>query len=165
MIDLARDYTVGIFGNYYGDASGGDFSRFTSIRCVGVSVISADASGNLLYGLHCNLPGDVQTVARGELFAAVQSIEEAAECAVINYTIDYYGVYDKYNKGPVAQANSANCDLYKRLYDITVQKAIRLTIRWMPSHLKDDDPLPSGVTRIDVLSNRLADKYAGRLTQ
>jgi hypothetical protein len=32
----------------------------------------------------------------------------------------------------------------------------------MPSHLKDDDPLPPNVTREDVVGNRLADTLAGK---
>ena len=32
----------------------------------------------------------------------------------------------------------------------------------MPSHLKDDDPLPPNVTREDILGNRLADELAGK---
>ncbi len=43
---------------------------------------------------------------------------------------------------------------------MTVAKAIKLTVRWMPSHLLDNDPLPDGITRCDVLSNRHADHYA-----
>ena len=32
----------------------------------------------------------------------------------------------------------------------------------MPSHLSDDDERPEGISRMDVLGNRVADKYAGQ---
>ncbi len=53
-------------GTYYGDASGGDFSSVPLIRRVGVGLCSISPQGNLLFGVHRNLPGEVQPVPRGE---------------------------------------------------------------------------------------------------
>ena len=33
---------------------------------------------------------------------------------------------------------------------------IKLTIRWMPSHKEENDELPEGVSRLDVIANDLA---------
>ena len=60
------------------------------------------------------------------------------------FVTDNYNVYNTYNRGPKAASNSANCDLYRELFGIVVQKGILLTARWMPSHLglnqSDDRP-------------------------
>ena len=60
---------------------------------------------------------------------------------------------------------SANCDLFRELFELTIEKAIRLQIRWMPSHLKLEDPRPQGVSDADIFSNSHADIMAGRAAE
>ena len=61
-----------IFGTIYGDASGAEFSVDPLLRRIGVGLAAVDNDGNILWGLSFNLPGDVQTVPRGELYAIAQ---------------------------------------------------------------------------------------------
>ena len=62
--------------------------------------------------------------------------------------------------GPKAGANSAKCDLYKELYQIIDDKTIELTVKWMPSRLKEGDPRPKGVSELGVIANDHADQLA-----
>ncbi len=39
-------------GTYYGDASGGEYTRYPQLRRIGVAVVFTDTNGNLQYGLH-----------------------------------------------------------------------------------------------------------------
>jgi hypothetical protein len=40
-------------------------------------------------------------------------------------------------------------------------KVMKISVRWMPSHLKEGDVRPDGVSELDVLGNDHADKLAG----
>ena len=62
---------------------------------------------------------------------------------------------------------SANCDLWKQVFDALEIKQIQLEVRWMPSHLGlgANDSRPDGVSHFDVLANDQADKEAGKAAQ
>ena len=49
-------------GTYYGDASGGEYTRYPSLRRCGVGVCQVDENGELIWGMSSNLPGPVQTL-------------------------------------------------------------------------------------------------------
>ncbi len=82
---------------------------------------------------------------------------------VIEFATDNKSVGKMYNAGPIACPRSINCDLYTSIFRRTIDKAIRLTARWMPSHLGANDPLPGGITQQDLKGNRLADLLAGEV--
>ena len=147
-------------GLYYGDASGGDFTRYKDIRRVGCAFVVIDEHGVLRFAAHFPLPGAVQTVSRGELYALVMLIRQAQEQSDIELITDNKGVNDKYNAGPKVASLSSNCDLYHELFRLLHDKQIRLKVRWMPSHLKEQDKRPVDVTLLDIKGNDLADQYA-----
>ena len=84
------------------------------------------STGELVYAAHYPLPGEVQTVARGELLALVVLHEE------IDFVTDNKGVFDKYNSGPKKAKLSSNCDLYHELFQLIFRKGLLVTVRWMP---------------------------------
>ena len=55
--------------------------------------------GILLWAIRFNLPGAVQTVARGELFAVLRAAQLALEGAIIDFVIDNQGNFKKFNGG------------------------------------------------------------------
>ena len=126
-------------GTYYGDASGGEYSSYPEVRRVGCGFAFIDEEGELLFGAHFPLPGAVQTVPRGGLFTLVQLMRQALPMSEIVYVIDNKGVFDNFNKGPKHACRCTNADLYHELFLLTIKKAIRLTLKWMPSHLDTDD--------------------------
>ena len=133
------------------------------IRRCGVGVARCTTTGEIIFGLHTPLPGDVQSVGRGELFALVLLLEHVDAESSITFVTDNYGVYSVYINGKKAASNSANCDLWDIVYQLISGKRLPVALRWMPSHL-DKLPRsewPSHVTEADVLSNAHADRLAG----
>jgi hypothetical protein len=146
--------------SYYGDASGGKYTSHRRLRRCGCGVVAVDSQGSLEFGMKCNLPGAVQTVGRGELFAFVLLVRHLPFSVDAEYITDNEPLYKTYNAGPRAGANSANCDLFEEVFSLICTKALRISMRWMPSHLKDGDELPEGVSALDVVSNDHADRLA-----
>lgn len=110
--------------------------------------------------MYCNLPGPVQTVPRGEVYALLLLLEHAEAMSDIEYVTDNEGLHKTFNAGPRAGRLSNNCDLYHAIFKMTYEKAIRLRARWMPSHLSEKDERPVGVSLLDIKGNDQADKLA-----
>ena len=151
-------------GTYYGDASGGKHTQFKDVRRVGVAVVRCDQQGCTAFGISSNLPGLVQSVGRGELFALLLLVRNLDHNTQVEFVTDNLNVHDVYNAGAKAAMNSANCDLYKEIFNWISFKQVQLEVRWMPSHLGlgVDDERPSDVTHFDVLANDQADHHAGK---
>ncbi len=162
-------------GTYYGDSSGGSYTSYPSIRRCGCAVVQLNPDGTFVCGARFNLPGSIQTVARGELFCLVWLVEMLQSGSDITFVTDNKGVFDTFNGGPKAGSKSMNADLYGKLFNMTIDKAIKVTVRWMPSHLQclvdgdapDDGSewdivdIPDDVSEFDILANAAADKHAG----
>ncbi len=150
-------------GTYYGDSSGGLFTAHTALRRVGCGLAKVDHNGSLLFGARCNLPGEVQTVPRGELFILVVLVGLAAPLSEIDYVTDNEGLYKLFNAGPKVAFLSSNCDLYKILFDVIYKNMLLVSVRWMPSHLleKPDKGVYSCMSNLDILGNARADTLAG----
>ncbi len=71
-------------GTYYGDASGGEFSSYPAIRRIGCGLSCILDDGSLSFGAHFNLPGTVQTVPRGELYALVVLVGLCQPMIILN---------------------------------------------------------------------------------
>jgi len=157
----SSEWTSGV---YYGDASGGENTSYKELRRVGVGICKVDESGELILGAYSNLPGQVQTVARGELFALLLLVRHLDPGVDIEYVTDNKGVFQIYSAGPIAAKNSSNCDMYQDLFKMQYEKAIQIRVRWMPSHQSNLDEIPVGVlvSELDLQANRIADKLAGK---
>ena len=150
-----------VSGTYYGDASGGKQSMYPEIRRIGCAFAQIDNDDNLLFAAHFPLPGEHQSVPRGELYALVQLIEQAERNTELTYYTDNQYVHDAFNAGPIHQALCANTDLFRILFHNTINKAIKLIVKWMPSHLLDGKKKwPTTISMHDVKGNEFADKYA-----
>ncbi len=150
-------------GTYYGDSSGGQYTSTPPLRRCGCAVVQIDLNGDLVHAAYFSLPGSVQTVARGELYCLVWLCLNAEPESVITFVTDNKGVYTTYNKGPCAGALSSNADLYRTLFNTMYDKALKVAVTWMPSHLSPQDDRPAHVTELDVIGNKLADQYAGEM--
>ena len=149
-------------GIYYGDASGGEYSAFPEIRRVGCRLVRVDDTGTLMFGAHFPLAGEIQTVPRGELYALVELIKQARPITDITYVTDNQWVSNSFNRGPKYACQCNSYDPLYSLFQITIDKAIKLTLRWMPSPLDlGKKKWPSDVTQLDVDGNKFADSFAG----
>ena len=70
-------------------------------------------------------------------------------------------MYKTFRGGPKAGELTSNADLYRRLFQACIDKAIQLDIRWMPAHLQPNSARPSGVSDLDIKGNNHADVQAG----
>ena len=87
------------FQVFYGDASGGKYTKYQKLRRVGVGVVAVtDVSAELIFGLHTPLPGTVQTVARGELYALFLVVQRVTSNKV-SFITDNKAVFDMYTNG------------------------------------------------------------------
>ena len=149
-------------GTFYGDASGGIFSSMPRIRRIGCGIVQIDHTGELIWGQHFNLPGTIQTVPRGELFALLYLVERLEPFANVTYVTDNEKVSEIYNNGKEAALKSTNCDLFKDIFRLIECNFLKIQVRWMPSHLDDEDERLEGVSLIDIKGNRHADVQAGK---
>ncbi len=127
-----------------------------------MAAISSDAS--LLFGASFNLPGQVQTVPRGELYALVTLIDFVQPGSTIDYVTDNKGLYDTYQRGPQYALRTTNCDLYKEVYDVMYKKALLVEVRWVPSHLlqQPQKGVYNCMSNLDIQGNAQADELAGQ---
>ena len=80
----------------------------------------------------------VQTIGRAEAYALAFLVHRVRPASDTESITDNKGVYDIFNASPAACTRSMNCDIHTQIKKNTIDKAIKLTVRWMPSHLKDD---------------------------
>ena len=98
---------------HFTDASGGVNAKSPSLRRVSSSIAVLDSAlgdPQLSWGLHSPLPGVIQTVPGGELFAIVRCIMHCASGGVDVVTDSYVNV-NVYNSGRTAALLSTNGDL------------------------------------------------------
>ena len=150
-------------GTYYGDASGGENTHYQSLRRVGVAVVFCVKLGVTSFGVSSNLPGSIQTVGRGEVFALVLLLQNLDHHVQVEFVTDNLNLYNTYCGGKKAAVNAANCDLFNQIYELIEYKQIQLEVRWMPSHTGKlaQSARPVNVSHFDVLANHQADHYAG----
>ena len=147
-------------GTYYGDASGGKYTQYKALRRCGVGLVRF-VDGVFHFGMHTNLPGPVQTVGRGELFALVLLVKHLQPNTEVDFVTDNENVAVSFNKGPKHCVNCINCDFYKIIFDHIQVKQLSVSVRWMPSHLvKGVKKRPADVSNEDIVANDKADELA-----
>ncbi len=94
----------------------------------------------------------------------VQLLELAENMAEIDYVTDNLGLSNTFNKGPEAGYHSINADLFHQIFAYTLEKAIRLSVRWIPSHLLENPTkgVFSCKTHLDMVGNSRADILANQ---
>ena len=158
-------------GEYYSDASGGDFSAYSAIRRCGVGIAFLDPHYDgyhlewpnpLLWGAFAPLPGAAQSVPRAELYAILVIIERAAPGAFVIRTDSKVNV-QLFQRGKEATFASVNSDLWSRLWAVLDRGEVSCTLIWVKGHADDLDTfIKFNVTTHDLYGNVLADALAGR---
>ena len=148
-------------GRYYGDGSGGEFSSTTVLRRCGCAIVQVDENGNRIHAVRFPLPGAVQTVPRSEVYCLKWLVDNVEPLSEIHYVTDNLNLSNTFAKGPCAGQLSSNADLYWDIFKTIYDKALKVTVSWMPSHLTKSDEVPSFVTEADLKGNAYADEEAG----
>ena len=150
-------------GTYFTDASGGLDHDIPQLRRCGIGICASPSlhPPQAPDGLHYPLPGEVQTVPRGELHAIVTVARLAAlEADILVYSDNLQVVRHCQGEG-ISQ--SLNHDLLEDLSILIKEKRLTFKVVWIKSHLPlwQPDQWPPEVTNLQVFGNHYADKYAG----
>ena len=104
-------------GTYYTDAAGGPYGKFATLRRIafGVAVMLYNDGPCLAWGMHSHLPGKIQSVPRGELFAIVYVVLGVVSGAVTVVT-DSLINFNLWKGSQLAAMSSTNGDLFALLF-------------------------------------------------
>ena len=167
-----RDHPAGWWpaGVYYTDCSGGPHNIYPPIRRCGIGVAVLDMHHDLLqsdpqpfvWGAYAPLPGLLQTVPRGELYAMVLVVERVLE-GNLEIRSDSKVNVDLFHKGRQACLASSNSDLWLRLWDVLGSREVCLEMIWVKGHTDDVDVANRYLALpIDIFGNSCADRLAER---
>lgn len=110
-IVFVGEYTGGFgSGIYYGDASGGPDTQFSTLRRVGCAFILVCDDVHVGTASF-NLPGDIQTVFRGGLFVLLTLVRMCEEDSDIVFITDTSPNHDLYHN-PDSALRSLSADLF-----------------------------------------------------
>ena len=124
-------------GVYYTDASGGQFTSVPQLRLVGCSVVTVEGI-NIETGVSFMLPGIIQTVVRGELFAIWHVLNNVAASSVVTICSDSLVNVDLFNGSRNNAINSTNGDIFYFAFQQIDQKGLKVRIKWIKAHLDKD---------------------------
>ena len=88
-------------------------------------------------------------------------MKQAVVGANIIFVTDHKPLSLVFNKGIESAKLCINHDLLVPIFSFIEDKSLQVTIRWMPSHLSEDNLL-AGVSLLDFLGNTKADLMAGQ---
>jgi len=127
-------------GYYFGDGSGGNYSKYPTLRRAGVGLHYVNLDKVPMYNFWQPLPGPQQTVPRAELFALCLAVTHVHQAGVIDFFTDSLITANTFNKGPARARLANNADLWNYLFGLIQAKNILCRVYWMPSHT---DSMPS----------------------
>ena len=176
-------------GLYFGDGSGGIFSKYPTIRRCGVGVAKMNKNtGDLDFACNFSLPRHVQIVARAEAHALQIVLEHVNSGEAVTFVTDNAFVYKIFYKGKDLAIRAVSGDLYELIFEDIRDRALRVEVLWMPSHTaieeenkraEEDDgdkgkgkgtqrrrakkeiKLPDWCERVHITGNQHADRHAG----
>ena len=95
------------------------------------------------------------------MFAFVLLLRHLVDGSSCEFVTDNLAVHNTYNNGPTRASNSSNCDLWEECFQLISDKSIRVSTRWMPSHIKDGKKVrPESLSDWDIECNDKADQLA-----
>ena len=153
-------------GVYFGDASGGVYTSYPTLRRVGVGIACFDEEdGAFQFEVRYPLPGEVQTVPRGETHVLVFLTSMLRENADVTLYTDNKPVHDIYNMGKETAFLQNNRDLWSEIFRQIGDKSIELKVFWIPSHMDSADKKlklekPRWMTQWHINGNNKADSLS-----
>ncbi len=113
-------------GDYYGDGAGGRDAAHPTLRRCGVGLSHLIGSVHQ-FGVSCALPGDIQTVPRAEITAALICIMHLMHGALVRFYSDNFPFVQSFNKGRDHCRALLNADLYCELFELICDKELLFT--------------------------------------
>ena len=156
-------------GLYGTDGSGGELSAYPELRRVGCGVSRVDCTAgggfDVIWSANFALPGDVQTVPRGELFAICIVVEHVSH-GIVTICSDSLINIDLFNKGLNFAVGTSNGDLWRRIRDAIQAKSLTLRLHWVQGHLDKVAPVqhfPEIHVALNFAADVMADSIAARI--
>lgn len=137
-------------GYYFGDGSGGPYSKYPTLRRCGVGLHYVNENKEPVFNCWQALPGGEQTVPRAELFALALAVEHIELCGVIDFFTDSLITANTYNKGPSRAKVAAHDDLWCQLFRSIKNKNLSVRVYWMPSHTDTQPDKKKKGTQLDA---------------
>ena len=152
-------------GVYYTDASGGKYSSVPQLRKIGLGIVqmSIDSPFDISFACTCVLPGRIQTIPRGELYAILTVVMRATKGASICILSDSQVNVDLYLAGQAHAITSINSDLWRLLYLYISMNDLTFTLKWLKGYLdtlSDSQACKYSFSREDFAGNHAADFFA-----
>ncbi len=146
--------------------SGGMHGAYSTLRRCGVGL--AHMVGNVyMGGLHFKLPGDVQTVPRSEVSPCHALVAHLDFNTNVEFYSDSQLFVEAFNNGIAYCSSTLNSDLFNEIFEMIVDKNIKIEVFWIPSHMYEDPlkerntPPPKWFDDAHALGNHHADRLAG----
>ena len=137
-------------------------------RCeVGIAYVAQDDTcfvpplheGLLIWGAYSPLPGHLQTVTRAELFAIFVVVMYAS--GTVTVVTDSKVNADAFTAGRDFCEQTANSDLWRRLWVLLSEKSMQLHVTWSKGHADNVETFTSyNVTLRNLFGNLCADRLA-----
>jgi hypothetical protein len=154
------------FSKLWTDASGGEYGSIPQLRRCGIGITAITVTGQqgvqINFGAFGPLPGEIQTVPRGELYAIFSAFENTHLEQPLEVVTDSQVNEKLYQKGPRATQEAANYDLWHRLCAIMRARTAVSTIRWSKGHATATHLEKGQVSTEDMTGNYVADALADR---
>ncbi len=109
----------------------------------------------------------MQTVPRSEVSACHALVTHLDFNTHAEFYSDNQLFVEAFNKGLIYCNTILNADLYNEIYELIVDKNIKIEVYWIPSHMFDEplkerkNPPPDWFTDMHALGNHHADRLAG----
>ena len=107
-------------GYYFGDGSGGKYSRYPTITRCGVGVHYVDPQKQPVFDASMPLPGEIQSNNRAEIYAILITVRNIEIVGKIDFFTDNKTARNTYNKGKHRARLACHADLWSELFTLIV---------------------------------------------
>lgn len=156
-------------GYYFGDGSGGKYSKYPSITRCGVGVHYVNPNKQPVFDASMPLPGEIQSNSMAEIYAILTTVRLLEIAGKIYFFTDNKPAINTYNKGKDRARLACHADLWAEVFDHIERKHIDLNVYWIPSHTdkhKDElEKAPAWMKEWHVKGNNVADNLAGKAAE
>lgn len=121
-------------GYYFGDGSGGKYSRYPTLTRCGVGVQYVDEDKIPRTNISTPLPGLIQSNNRAELYALWIVVMNVEIVGKVDFFTDNKIVRDTRLKGKQRARLANHGDLWADIFEKIEQKGLEVKVYWMPSH-------------------------------
>jgi len=120
-------------GYYFGDGSGGKYSKYPPITRCGVGVHYVNPLKQPVFDASMPLPGEIQSNNRAEIYAILIAVSHIEQAGKIDFFTDNKPARNTYNKGKHRARLACHADLWSEIFAIIDRKHIELNVFWMPT--------------------------------